>query len=41
MDVLDVRRSYRSAQLDALAARADFAKSVAAFDAATTEESKE
>ncbi|GAB3438473.1 TolC family protein [Massilia solisilvae] len=41
MDVLDVRRSYRAAELDAIAARADFAKSAAAFDAAISEESKE
>jgi cobalt-zinc-cadmium efflux system outer membrane protein len=34
MDVLDVRRSWRAAQLDALAARADLAKSLAALDAA-------
>ena len=37
MDLLDVRRSYRSAQLEALAARADFAKSLAAAQAAATE----
>jgi len=34
MDVLDVRRAWRAAQLDALAARADLAKSLAALDAA-------
>lgn len=34
MDVLDVRRAWRAAQLDALAARADFAKAVAALEAA-------
>ncbi|MBA5607807.1 TolC family protein [Duganella sp. FT3S] len=37
MDLLDVRRTYRSAQLDALAARADYAKSVAALQAAVSE----
>ncbi|WP_317202534.1 TolC family protein, partial [Janthinobacterium sp.] len=37
MDVLDVRRTYRAAQLDALAARADFAKSLAAWQAAVSE----
>ncbi|MBA5637702.1 TolC family protein [Duganella sp. LX20W] len=37
MDLLDVRRTYRSAQLDALAARADYAKSVAALQAAVPE----
>jgi cobalt-zinc-cadmium efflux system outer membrane protein len=41
MDVLDVRRTYRSAELDALAARTDFAKAAAAFDAAISQESKE
>jgi cobalt-zinc-cadmium efflux system outer membrane protein len=34
MDVLDVRRAWRAAQLDALAARADLAKSLSALDAA-------
>jgi cobalt-zinc-cadmium efflux system outer membrane protein len=34
MDVLDVRRAWRAAQLDALAARADLAKALAALDAA-------
>lgn len=34
MDVLDVRRAWRAAQLDALAARADYARSLAALDAA-------
>jgi cobalt-zinc-cadmium efflux system outer membrane protein len=38
MDVLDVRRAYRAAQLDALAAHADFAKSLAALDAALSRE---
>jgi cobalt-zinc-cadmium efflux system outer membrane protein len=38
MDVLDVRRAWRAAQLDALAARADFAKSLAALDAALSRE---
>ena len=37
MDVLDVRRTYRSAQLEALAAHADYAKSLAASQAATSE----
>ncbi len=37
MDLLDVRRTYRSAQLDALAARADYAKSVAALQAAVSQ----
>lgn len=37
MDVLDVRRSERAAQLDALAARNDYAKSLAAWRAALTE----
>jgi cobalt-zinc-cadmium efflux system outer membrane protein len=36
MDVLDVRRAWRAAQLDALAARADLAKSLSALDAALT-----
>lgn len=34
MDVLDVRRAWRAAQLDAVAARADLAKAVAALEAA-------
>lgn len=34
MDVLDVRRAWRAAQLDALAARTDLAKAVAALEAA-------
>lgn len=34
MDVLDARRTYRSIQLDALAARADYAKALAAWRAA-------
>ncbi|MGZ5182997.1 MAG: TolC family protein [Ramlibacter sp.] len=38
MDVLDVRRAYRTAELDALAAHADFAKSLAALDAALSRE---
>lgn len=38
MDVLDVRRAWRAAQLDALAAHADFAKSLAALDAALSQE---
>src|SRR5471032_2262870 len=37
MDLLDVRRTYRAAQLEALAARADYAKSLAALQAATSE----
>jgi len=37
MDVLDVRRSERAAQLDTLAARNDYAKSLAAWRAALTE----
>ncbi|QYG05712.1 MULTISPECIES: TolC family protein [unclassified Janthinobacterium] len=32
-DVLDVRRSYRAVQLDALAARSDYAKALAAWQA--------
>lgn len=36
MDVLDVRRAWRAAQLDALAARADLAKALSALDAALT-----
>lgn len=38
MDVLDVRRADRAAQLEALAAHADFAKSLAALDAALSRE---
>jgi cobalt-zinc-cadmium efflux system outer membrane protein len=38
MDVLDARRSYRAAQLDALSARADFAKSLAAWRASMMED---
>lgn len=38
MDVLDARRSYRASQLDALSARADFAKSLAAWRAAMMED---
>jgi cobalt-zinc-cadmium efflux system outer membrane protein len=34
MDMLDVRRAWRAAQLDALAARADLAKALSALDAA-------
>jgi cobalt-zinc-cadmium efflux system outer membrane protein len=34
MDVLDVRRAWRAAQLDALAAKADLAKALAALNAA-------
>jgi cobalt-zinc-cadmium efflux system outer membrane protein len=41
MDVLDVRRAWRSAQLEALAARADHAKSLAAFNAALSTEQAE
>lgn len=37
MDLLDVRRTYRSAQLDALAAHVDYALSLAAWQAAITE----
>src|SRR5471032_1640923 len=37
MDLLDVRRTYRAAQLEALAACADYAKSLAALQAATSE----
>ncbi|MFT5534960.1 MAG: cobalt-zinc-cadmium efflux system outer membrane protein [Candidatus Paceibacteria bacterium] len=37
MDVLDARRTWRATQLDALAARADYAKSLAAWQAATNE----
>ncbi|MFS2136276.1 TolC family protein [Duganella sp. Dugasp56] len=39
MDVLDVRRSERAAQLETLAARNDYAKSLAAWRAALTESS--
>ncbi|MBZ0093381.1 MAG: TolC family protein [Sulfuricellaceae bacterium] len=41
MDVLDARRTYRATQLDALAARADFAKSLAAWQAAISESSQQ
>lgn len=41
MDLLDVRRSYRAAQLDALAARSDYAKSLAAWQAAVTDATTE
>jgi cobalt-zinc-cadmium efflux system outer membrane protein len=37
MDLLDVRRTYRNTQLDALAARAAYAKSLAALRAAASE----
>lgn len=37
MDVLDARRTYRATQLDALAARADYAKSLVAWQAAISE----
>lgn len=37
MDVLDIRRTYRATQLDALAARAEYAKSLAAWQAAISE----
>lgn len=40
MDVLDVRRAWRAAQLDALAARADLAKAVAALEAAASPKSQ-
>jgi len=38
MDVLDARRTYRAIQIDALTARADFAKSLVAWQAAIPEE---
>ncbi len=38
MDVLDARRTYRMTQLDAVAAQADYAKSLAAWRAAVMEE---
>lgn len=38
MDLLDVRRTWRSTQLEALAARADYAKSLVALQAAMSEE---
>lgn len=41
MDVLDVRRNWRAAQLDASAAHADLAKSLAALDAALSRENKQ
>lgn len=37
MDVLDARRTYRATQLDALAARVDYAKSLAVQQAAVSE----
>lgn len=37
MDVLDVRRTYRATQLDAIAARVDYAKSLAAWQATLSE----
>ncbi|HTD02230.1 TolC family protein [Undibacterium sp.] len=37
MDVLDTRRTYRATQLDALTARASYAKSLAAWQATLTE----
>jgi cobalt-zinc-cadmium efflux system outer membrane protein len=37
MDVLDARRTYRATQLEALAARVDYAKSLAAWQAAISE----
>ena len=37
IDVLDARRTYRATRLDALAARADYAKSLAAWQAAVSE----
>ncbi|HEV7814796.1 MAG TPA: TolC family protein, partial [Janthinobacterium sp.] len=37
MDLLDVRRTWRSTQLEALEARADYAKSLAAWQAAISE----
>ncbi|MBC7455985.1 MAG: TolC family protein [Massilia sp.] len=41
MDLLDVRRTYRSAQLDALAAHADYAKSLTDAQAAASESTTE
>lgn len=41
MDVLDVRRNWRAAQLDASAAHADLAKSLAALTAALSRENKQ
>jgi cobalt-zinc-cadmium efflux system outer membrane protein len=38
MDVLDVRRAWRAAQLEALAAHAELAKSLASLDAALSRE---
>lgn len=38
MDVLDARRTYRATQLDAVAAQADYAKSLAAWRAAVLED---
>lgn len=40
MDVLDARRIYRSTQLDAVTAQADYAKSLLAWRAATSEDEK-
>ncbi|WP_300752474.1 TolC family protein [Janthinobacterium sp.] len=40
-DVLDVRRNYRAVQLDALAARADYAKALAAWQASLRTDSLE
>ena len=40
MDVLDARRTYRATQLDAVAAQADYAKSLAAWRAAVMEEDR-
>lgn len=40
-DVLDVRRSYRAVQLDALAARSDYAKALAAWQASFSSTSLE
>jgi cobalt-zinc-cadmium efflux system outer membrane protein len=37
MDLLDVRRTYRSTLLEALQARDDYAVSLAAWQAATSE----
>lgn len=41
MDVLDVRRAWRASQLEASAAHADLAKSLAALDAALSREHKQ
>lgn len=40
MDVLDARRTYRTAQLDTLSARVDFAKALAAWQLSVVEESR-